>query len=126
MTAAPRHRCTFRRDPHPVPPPPEEVAASARAALESRALADAITERLRQVETFGHTAERDDAAEYRAMACRAQSYTRDMVENLSLSEATDSLRTARAKGIRAIALHLALLDKIDRELDRRDGKTDFD
>lgn len=86
---------------------------------------DLVRMRFEQVTRFGHTAARDDARNWSAMIKRARRYVYDAGDTLSLSGSLDHLAAARGKAVKAAALIIAIIERIDREtarIEQRQGR----
>lgn len=85
-----------------------------RGAIESRALADVLAERMRQIEQFSHSPATDGAQPVHRLPQLAADYARIASDRAQPGNRQD-LRGARKKAVQAAALALAAIDRIDTE-----------
>lgn len=86
-------------------------------------LTDVLQERARAVITFGHDAAADDAMGLHALGNKATAFMQIAAERATGPRERRTLPGARKKAVQAVALGLALIDAIDRELDREISAT---
>ena len=92
----------------------------ARAVLPSAAIEDIVAMRLRQIVSFGHSPEQDDQLPLITLPNQARSYVCD-AQDIMMRKERRFLTQARAKLVRAGAMIIAAIDRIDREIARQDG-----
>lgn len=83
-----------------------------------QSLTDVMRERARAIVAFGHDAEADDAIGLHALAARAASFMQIADDRVTGAPAARTLPAGRKKAVQAVAIGLALIDAIDREIAR--------
>lgn len=83
-----------------------------------QSLTDVMRERARAIVSFGHDAAADDAIGLHALAARATSFMQIADDRATGAPAARILPAARKKAVQAVAIGLAFIDAIDREMAR--------
>lgn len=81
-------------------------------------LAEVIAERARAIAVFGHDAAADDAAGLHAIAAKATAFMQIADDRATGTPERRNLPSAKKKAVQAVALGLALIAAINREIAR--------
>lgn len=84
-------------------------------------IAEVMRERARAIVQFGHDAAADDAKGLDAIGGMARAFMQIATERASGPPERRTLPGARVKAVQALALGLAFIDAIDREIAREGG-----
>lgn len=87
-----------------------------------QSLTDVMAERVRAVLTFGHDSHADDAAGLHALGAKATAFMRIADDRATGGPDARTLPAARKKAVQAVAIGLAFIDAIDREIAREGQK----
>jgi len=83
-----------------------------------QSLTDVMRERARAIVAFGHDAAADDAKGLEAIGGRAHKFMLIAAERAAGTQERRTLPGARMKAVQAVALGIAFIDAIDREMAR--------
>lgn len=87
-----------------------------------QSLTDVMAERVRAVLTFGHDAQADDAGGLHALGAKATAFMQIADDRATGGIAARNLPAARKKAVQAVAIGLAFIDAIDREIAREESQ----